>query len=254
MPEPILETRTLSRTFGGLRAVAGLSLAFEAGRVHAVIGPNGAGKTTLINLLSGDLPPSGGRILFRGRDVTRTPVHARVRLGMGRSYQKTNIFPELTCLENCWLGAQARLPGWLHLMRPAGRYPAVRERAERALALCGLDRRADAVASTLSHGEKRQLEIGMMLATGPDLLLLDEPLAGMGVEESWRVVDLLRRLRADHTMILIEHDMDAVFSIADRVTVMVNGAELETGTPERIRASAAVREAYLGEEDAAFLP
>ncbi|HYH39869.1 MAG TPA: ABC transporter ATP-binding protein [Azospirillum sp.] len=251
MPETILETRSLSRSFGGLRAVAGVSLAFETGVVHAVLGPNGAGKTTLINLLSGDLPPSEGTILFKGRDITRLAVHERVALGFGRSYQKTNIFPELTCLDNCWLGAQARLPGWLHLMRPARRYPAVRDRAERALVLCGLDHRADAVAGTLSHGEMRQLEIGMMLATEPELLLLDEPLAGMGVEESRRVIDLLKRLRADHTLILIEHDMDAVFSIAGRITVMVNGAELETGTPDRIRASAAVREAYLGEEHAA---
>ena len=251
MPETILETRNLSRTFGGLRAVAGVSVSFAKGVVHAVLGPNGAGKTTLINLLSGDLPPSEGMILYKGRDITRTPVHQRVALGIGRSYQKTNIFPELTCLENCWLGAQARLPGWLHLMRPAHRFPTVRDGAERALVLCGLEQRADAVAATLSHGEKRQLEIGMMLATGPNLLLLDEPLAGMGVEESWRVIDLLKRLCAEHTMILIEHDMDAVFSIAEHITVMVNGAELETGTPERIRASAAVRAAYLGEEHAA---
>ncbi|WP_448188203.1 ABC transporter ATP-binding protein [Azospirillum sp. sgz301742] len=251
MPETILETRNLSRQFGGLRAVAGVSVAFEKGVVHAVLGPNGAGKTTLINLLSGDLPPSDGMILFKGQDVTAMPVHKRVGLGVGRSYQKTNIFPELTCLDNCWLGAQARLPGWLHLMRPARRYPAVRDRAERALVLCGLDHRADVAASALSHGETRQLEIGMMLATEPELLLLDEPLAGMGVEESWRVIDLLKRLRAEHTMILIEHDMDAVFSIAERITVMVNGVELETGSVEQIRSSAAVREAYLGEEHAA---
>ncbi|HYG88584.1 MAG TPA: ABC transporter ATP-binding protein [Azospirillum sp.] len=251
MRETILETRNLSRTFGGLRAVAGASLAFEKGVVHAVLGPNGAGKTTLINLLSGDLPPSEGMILFKGQDVTHMPVHKRVHLGIGRSYQKTNIFPELTCLDNCWLGAQARLPGWLNLMRPARGYPAVRDRAERALVLCGLDHRADAVAATLSHGEMRQLEIGMMLATEPDLLLLDEPLAGMGVEESWRVIDLLKRLGSDHTMILIEHDMDAVFSIAQRITVMVNGTVLETGSVEEIRSSPAVREAYLGEEHAA---
>jgi len=251
MPEPILETRLLSRQFGGLRAVADASLSFEAGVVHAVLGPNGAGKTTLINLLSGDLPPSDGMILYKGRDITRMPVDRRVHLGIGRSYQKTNIFPELTCLENCWLGAQARLPGWLHLMRPARSHASVRDRAERALVLCGLDHRADVVAGTLSHGEMRQLEIGAMLATEPELLLLDEPLAGMGVEESWRVVGLLKRLASDHTMILIEHDMDAVFSIAQRITVMVNGTVLETGTVDEIRASPAVREAYLGEEHAA---
>ncbi|EJW11396.1 Benzoate transport, ATPase component [Rhodovulum sp. PH10] len=251
MPETILETRDLSRRFGGLRAVSAVSLAFERGVVHAILGPNGAGKTTLINMLSGDLPPTDGKILFEGADVTGLPVHVRARRGIGRSYQKTNILPELTCLENCWLGAQARLPGWLNMVRPARRYRDVQARAERALGLCGLEARAGTQAATLSHGEMRQLEIGMMLATEPRLLLLDEPLAGMGVEESWRVIDLLKTLARDHTLILIEHDMDAVFSIAQRITVMVNGCELETGTPEQIRTSVAVRDAYLGEELAA---
>lgn len=251
MREPILETRGLSRRFGGLRAVSAVSLSFEAGVVHAILGPNGAGKTTTINLLSGDLPPSEGTILYRGHNITALPVHARVHLGIGRSYQKTNIFPELTCLENCRLGAQARLPGWLNLVKPTSRYGEIGERAERALALCGLEARAGTAAGTLSHGEKRQLEIGMTLATGPDLLLLDEPLAGMGIEESRRVVDLLKRLATNHTLILIEHDMDAVFSIAERITVMVNGAVLETGSVEAVRASPAVQAAYLGEEHAA---
>ncbi|MBI5110621.1 MAG: ABC transporter ATP-binding protein [Rhodovulum sp.] len=251
MREPILETRGLSRRFGGLRAVSAVSLSFEAGVVHAILGPNGAGKTTTINLLSGDLPPSEGTILYKGRDITALPVHARVHLGIGRSYQKTNIFPELTCLENCRLGAQARLSGWLNLVKPASRYGEIGERAEHALALCGLEARAGTAAGTLSHGERRQLEIGMTLATGPDLLLLDEPLAGMGIEESRRVVDLLKRLATNHTLILIEHDMDAVFSIAERITVMVNGAVLETGSVEAVRASPAVQAAYLGEEHAA---
>ncbi|WP_299442625.1 ABC transporter ATP-binding protein [uncultured Rhodospira sp.] len=249
MAEPILETRALTRRFGGLRAVNNASIAFDEGVVHAIIGPNGAGKTTAINLLSGDLPPTSGTIRFRGRDITARPVQRRVRMGIGRSYQKTNILPELTCLDNCRLGALSRLPGGLARIRPSrAARRQVQARAEHALALCGLEARAGTVAATLSHGEKRQLEIGMMMATEPTLLLLDEPLAGMGQEESRRVTDLLRRLAADHTMILIEHDMDAVFAIAERITVMVNGAVLETGSVERIRASATVREAYLGEE------
>ncbi|ROR32469.1 ABC transporter ATP-binding protein [Inmirania thermothiophila] len=248
MAEPILRTESLARSFGALVAVHNVTLAFEAGRVHAVIGPNGAGKSTLINLLSGDLAPSGGRVWFRGRDITGLPAYRISRLGIGRSYQKTNIFPSFTCWENCWLAAQSRLPSAMRFFRPAHRYRAVAERARRALALCGLEHRADTVAARMSYGEQRQLEIGMMLATEPELLLLDEPLAGMGPEESRQVVALLERLAADHTLILVEHDMDAVFSIAERITVMVNGEVLKTGTPEEIRASREVQEAYLGEE------
>jgi len=249
MTDPILETRALTRRFGGLSAVSNVSVTFETGVVHAILGPNGAGKSTTINLLSGDLPPTSGSIHFKGRDITARPAHRRVHLGIGRSYQKTNILPDLTCLENCRLGALARLPGWFDLIRPSRQARRdTQEGAERALALCGLEHRAGTEAATLSHGEKRQLEIGMMMATEPTLLLLDEPLAGMGVEESRRVTDLLRRLGKDHTMILIEHDMDAVFAVAERITVMVNGAVLETGSVDQIRASAAVRDAYLGGE------
>ena len=187
MADPILATQSLSKEFGGLVAVDQVSLNFTAGTVHAVIGPNGAGKTTLINLLSGELRPSSGRIHFQGREITGAPSNRTARLGIGRSYQKTNIFPEFSCLQNCWIGAQMRLPTSMRFFRAARRYRAVAERAERALALCELAHRKDVPAAEISYGEQRQLEIGMMLATEPTLLLLDEPLAGMGIDESARV-------------------------------------------------------------------
>lgn len=248
MSEIILRTDGLSRTFGALVAVDTVTLSFARGSVHAILGPNGAGKTTLINLLSGELTPSSGSIRFKDRDITALPANEVSRLGVGRSFQKTNIFPSFTCFENCWLGAQSRMPSSMRFVRPADSYAAVRERTMRAIALCGLDHRRHTPAGAMSYGEQRQLEIGMMLATEPELLLLDEPLAGMGSEEAVQVVELLRRLAADHTLILIEHDMDAVFAVADLLTVMVNGRVLETGTVEQIRSSKAVREAYLGDE------
>ena len=249
MTDVILQTHYLNKNFGGLIATNNVSLAFERGQVHAIIGPNGAGKTTLINLLSGDLQPNHGDILFNGRRITRLPPHKISQMGIGRSYQKTNIFSEFTCFENCWVAAQSRLKTSMRFFRPARCLHDVKERAERALALCGLALRRDSQASAMSYGERRQLEIGMMLATEPELLLLDEPLAGMGSEESLQVIELLRRLAKDHTLILIEHDMDAVFSIADQLTVMVNGRILETGTVEQIRSSQAVQEAYLGTDE-----
>ncbi|MCK6449867.1 MAG: ABC transporter ATP-binding protein [Alphaproteobacteria bacterium] len=245
--ETVLETRKLGRLFGGLAAVQDVSLTVERGRVHAIVGPNGAGKTTLINLLSGDLKPSAGTVGYEGRDITGWPAHRVARLGIGRSYQKTNIFRDFTAFENCRLAAQARLPR-LSLLRPAAGHRDVTEQAAHALELCGLAERRDTRAASMSYGEQRQLELAMMLATGPQLLLLDEPLAGMGPEESARVLDLLRRLAAGHTMVMIEHDMDAVFSIADEITVMVNGSVLASGTPAEIRANKAVQDAYLGEE------
>ncbi len=250
MAEPILETVNLSRNFGALIAVNNVSLQFARGRIHAIIGPNGAGKTTLINLLSGELVPSGGAVRFKGRDIAGLPPDRISQAGIGRSYQKTNIFASFTCFENCWLAAQSREKSSMRFFRPARRLERVRERAERALELCGLGARAEALASAMSYGEQRQLEIGMMLATQPEVLLLDEPLAGMGRDDSRQVVELMQRLAEAHTVILIEHDMDAVFSVAERLTVMVNGGELETGTVEEIRASPAVQEAYLGEEAA----
>jgi branched-chain amino acid transport system ATP-binding protein len=244
--EVVLETAALSRHFGGVTALDGVSLAIERGAVHAIVGPNGAGKTTLINVLSGALAPSSGRVRFRGRDVTGWPVHRVARLGVGRSFQQTNVFRAFSCLENCFLAAQTRRSSAMRLVRPASRDRASAAEAEEALALVGLADRRDVAAAQLSHGEQRQLELAMMLATGPELLLLDEPLAGCGREESGRIVELLRRLAGPRTLLMIEHDMDAVFSIARTVTVMVDGRELETGPPERIRASAAVRDAYLG--------
>jgi branched-chain amino acid transport system ATP-binding protein len=251
MAEPVLFTEALSKRFQGLAAVNNVALAFEPGRVHAVIGPNGAGKTTLINLLSGEMKPTGGRIVLRGRDVTGLSAHQVARLGLGRSFQRTNIFPGFTCRQNCWLGAQARLPSSMRFFRPARRYRALGEAADRALAACGLADRAETPAGAMSYGEQRQLELAMLLASEPEILLLDEPLAGMGPEESWRVIELLRTLAREHTLILVEHDMDAVFAISERITVMVNGEVLETGTPEAIRRSSAVQEAYLGREESA---
>ncbi|MBK8906915.1 MAG: ABC transporter ATP-binding protein [Rhodospirillales bacterium] len=247
-PEPAaLETSALSKSFGGVFAVREVSVAFAHGCVNAIIGPNGAGKTTLINLLSGDLKPSSGRIVYGGRDITALPPHRVSQLGIGRSYQITNIFPPFTVGRNVWLAAQSRLPSSLRFFRPAVRRRDVAERAERALVAAGLADSVDRIAGTISHGEQRQLEIAMLLATEPQVLLLDEPLAGMGPEEGVGIVRLIQGLRGDHCVVLIEHDMDAVFAVADRLTVMVGGAVLETGTPASIRASDTVRKAYLGD-------
>jgi branched-chain amino acid transport system ATP-binding protein len=247
--EAILSTSGLSRSFGGLTAVDGLSLDFHMHRIHAVIGPNGAGKSTFINLLSGDLPPSAGAIRFEGRDITGLTADRISQLGIGRSYQKTNVFRDFTAFENCRLAAQSRLASSMRFFRPALRLSRVNDAAGAALDAVGLAGRADVVASALSHGEQRQLEIAMVLATGPKVLLLDEPLAGMGAEESARMVELLRRLVRDQAVVLVEHDMDAVFQLADRLTVMVNGRLLASGTPEEIRSNAAVQDAYLGTAD-----
>jgi len=244
--EAILQTRGLSRHFGGLAAVDEVSLICEMGQVHAVIGPNGAGKSTLVNLLSGDLPASTGEVRFEGRDITGFPAHRVSQLGIARSYQKTNLFLPFTAFENCRLAAQSRLPTSMHFFRRAVARHDVNEAARRALVQAGLADRGHVVVSALSHGEQRQVEIAMALATNPRVLLLDEPLAGMGMEESARIVNLLRELAASHAILLIEHDMDAVFAIADVLTVMVNGRVLESGSPSQIRASRAVQEAYLG--------
>jgi branched-chain amino acid transport system ATP-binding protein len=245
----VLGTRGLTRLFGGLAAVNDVSLECRAREVHAVIGPNGAGKTTLINLLSGDLAPSAGKVTLGGQDITGFEPHRVSRLGVGRSYQKTNVFLPFTVFENCRLAAQSRLPSSMRFFRPALANREINAAAERALAAAGLEDRAGTPVAQLSHGEQRQVEIAMTLATAPRLLLLDEPLAGMGAEESARIVELLKRLAAEHSILLVEHDMDAVFAVADVLTVMVNGSVLESGTPEAIRASRAVQEAYLGTED-----
>jgi branched-chain amino acid transport system ATP-binding protein len=249
MAEPLVRTEGLRRQFGGLAAVKSVSLECHGGHVHAVIGPNGAGKTTLINLLSGDLAPSAGSIEILGRDVTGMSAHRISQLGVGRSYQRTNIFMSFTAFENCRLAAQSRMGTSMRFIRPAARYRQVNEAAERALEVCELSPRKHVVASALSHGERRSLEVAMTLATRPRVLLLDEPLAGMGAEESARMVELLRKLAPQHAMLLVEHDMDAVFALADTLTVMVDGSVLASGAPADVRANEEVQRAYLGESD-----
>ena len=247
----LLEARALTRRFGGLVAVDAVSLTLAVGEIHAVIGTNGAGKSTLINMLSGELEASDGSIVLDGEDVARWSQPRRARAGIGRSYQRTTIFPEFTVFENCRLSAQAAHTRPWAIWEDAAACAVAGPVAREALAAAGLDEAADRPAGTLSHGGKRQLEIAMCLATRPRLLLLDEPLAGMGAEETERMLGLLTRLKAGHAILLVEHDMDAVFRVADRITVMVNGAVIATDLPERIRQHYEVRVAYLGTEEAA---
>jgi branched-chain amino acid transport system ATP-binding protein len=243
---PLLETEGLSRSFGGLAAVRDVSLALHQGELQAVIGPNGAGKSTLVNLLSGELQPTAGRIHLQGRDVTGEPAWRMTHLGIGRSFQRTNILAPLTVIENVRLAVQAvRAPVRRLLQRVAtGRDLVVH--AEAILARVGLAGAGDRIAGTLAHGHQRQLEIAMALAAEPSVLLLDEPMAGMGPEESERMTLLLEDLARDHAVLLIEHDMDFGFAVADWMTVMVDGAVLAEGVPASIRANAAVQKAYLG--------
>jgi len=249
MIEPILQVRGLSKNFGGLAAVDDVSLDVKVGELHAVIGPNGAGKTTLINILSGDLSPSAGSILFRGIEMANLAPERRSRLGVGRSYQKVNIFSGFNVLENCRLAAQSREPRPFNWLRDAMSYDRILKNAQRALSAVDLANRAAVIAATLSHGEQRQLEIAMSLATDPQLLLLDEPLAGMGSEESLNMVELIGELTENHAILLVEHDMDAVFRLAQVLTVMVNGKILASGVPEAIRTNREVQSAYLGGTD-----
>jgi branched-chain amino acid transport system ATP-binding protein len=248
MVEPLLSTRALVKRYGGLTATDNVSIEVRPGEIHALIGPNGAGKTTLVGQLTGSTAPDSGTIHFAGRDVTHLPTHARVRLGLARSFQITSVLREFSALDNVALAVQAHHG---HSFRFLGNVRAderLRAPARQGLDAVGLGARADALASSLSHGEQRQLEIAMALAGDPKLLLLDEPMAGMGVEESQRMVALLRGLKGKHGMLLIEHDMDAVFALADRITVLVYGRVLASGTPDEIRAHPEVRQAYLGED------
>ncbi|HPP82866.1 MAG TPA: ABC transporter ATP-binding protein [Rubrivivax sp.] len=246
-PDVLLRCEGVTRRWGGLVAVSAVSLAFERGTVHAVIGTNGAGKSTLVNMLSGELALSEGRVELLGHDVTRWSQPRRARAGLGRSYQRNTIYPSFTVFENCRLAAQARLQkpwhGWQDARRCERTIAAAREAAARA-GLAGVLQRE---AGLLSHGAKRQLEVAMCLATQPQVLLLDEPLAGMGAEETDRMLALLAELRPGHAILLVEHDMDAVFRIADRITVMVNGGVIASDTPPAVRANAEVQAAYLGE-------
>ena len=244
---PLLEAASLSRHFGGLAAVDQVSIALYLGEVHAVIGTNGAGKSTLINMLSGELAASSGTIHLRGTAITGWSQARRARDGVGRSYQRTTIFLKFTLLENCRLAAQAALQKPWALWQAASACRQSLGRAWEALEAAGLHESAHRIAGAISHGQQRQLEIAMCLATHPAVLLLDEPLAGMGAEETERMLAMLERLRAAHAILLVEHDMDAVFRVADRITVMVNGRVIATDTPDNIRTSAAVKLAYLGE-------
>ena len=248
MAEPLLSVRGLRKRFGGLVATDGVDLDVAEGETLAVIGPNGAGKTTLIAQLSGDLAPDAGTIRFAGEDVTALPAAERSGRGFARSFQITSIFREFSALDNVALAVQAHAGHSFRFWRRAREERALREPARAVLAQVGLAARADVEAGALAHGEQRQLEIAMALATRPRLLLLDEPVAGMGIDESQRMVALLRTLRGRHTMVLVEHDMDVVFALADRISVMVYGRVIATGAPEAIRGNAEVRRAYLGEE------
>jgi branched-chain amino acid transport system ATP-binding protein len=254
MTDALLQAKGLSKRFGGLLAVNNVSLSLYKDQLHAVIGPNGAGKTTLTHLLSGDIAASSGELWLKGQSVTGWPHHRLSLQGLGRSYQKTNVFLPLTVWDNLMLAAQARdahAPfNPLSWFTRADRHPGVVARAERALKMADLTGVRDKIAAILSHGIQRQLEIAMVLATEPDVLLLDEPLAGMGAAEADTMVQLLQALKKDHALLLVEHDMDAVFALADVLTVMVNGTVIASGTPQAIREDAKVQAAYLGEANA----
>ena len=243
----MLEVRGLTKTFGALRACDAIDFDVREGETHAVIGPNGAGKTTFISQLAGDLRPDAGMVRFDGLDITALPAPKRARLGLARSFQITSVFPDFTALHNVALAVQAHT-GRTGFWRPARSDRALIEPARRLLDEVGLGERADVPAVNMSHGEHRQLEVAMALATEPRLLLLDEPMAGMGVEESQRMIGLLSRLKQAKTIILVEHDMDAVFRLADRISVLVYGRVIATGAPEGIKMNEEVRKAYLGED------
>ena len=243
---PMLATHALARHFGGLVAVRDVSIALHQGELHAVIGPNGAGKTTLVNMLSGEVHPTAGRIELDGREVAGEPAWRMTRAGVGRSFQRTNIFATLPVLENVRLAVQAVSTAPLRPFRQASADKGLIDKAHATLQRVGLGGTADRLAGALSHGEQRQLEIAMTLAGDPKVLLLDEPLAGMGPEESERLTGLLQGLAREHAVLLIEHDMDFVFAVADWMTVMAEGTVLAEGKPAAIRANTAVQEAYLG--------
>lgn len=244
--EVLLRATEITRRWGGLVAVNKVSLALQRGTVHAVIGTNGAGKSTLINILSGEIPPSDGKVELLGQDVTAWPQPQRARAGLGRSYQRNTIYTSFSVFENCRLAAQARTPKPWRWWQDAQRCEASTEAALASAKRAGLGDCLDREAGLLSHGQKRQLEIAMCLATAPEVLLLDEPLAGMGAEETERMLALLDELKNGHAIMLVEHDMDAVFRIADEITVMVNGTRIANGTPDEIRNSKEVQDAYLG--------
>ncbi len=243
-----LQVTDLVKSFGGVHATDHVNLEVERGEVHAIIGPNGAGKTTLIQQLSGLLPSDSGTITFDGHDITGAPAHKISHLGLARSFQVTSIFPDFTAEDNVSLAVQAHSGHSFKFWRRAQSDNALREPARAALERVGLADDAETIAHDLSHGGQRQLEIAMAIASNPSMILLDEPMAGMGAEESARMIDILQTFRKDHTILLIEHDMDAVFALADRITVLVYGRAIATGQPEEIRSNDEVRAAYLGED------
>jgi branched-chain amino acid transport system ATP-binding protein len=249
--DALLDVRNLVKRYGGLVATNEASFSVVPGEVHALIGPNGAGKTTLIHLISGGLKPDSGAIIFEGTEITRLPMHVRVHRGLSRSYQITNVFRRLSALDNVALAVQAHGGASFSMLRPVIRETALFDEARSILDQVGLLDRAAEEAKSLSHGEQRQLEVALALATRPRLLLLDEPMAGMGPDELQRMVRLLQSLKRQITLLLVEHDMDTVFRLADRISVLVYGRVIATGSPDEIRADPEVRKAYLGEESAA---
>lgn len=248
MSRAVLELQGLNKSFGALHATRDLSFCVNAGEIHALIGPNGAGKTTLIQQIYGALKPDTGHVLLNGKDITSLPVPGRVRAGIGRSFQISNVLMDFTVLENGIIAEQARLGQSFRFLRPAFDDPDLIAGAQKILARVGLDDRADQRVGDLAHGERRMLELALALATAPQLLLLDEPMAGAGPEESQRMSQIIEMLRGKLAILLIEHDMDAVFRLADRITVLVEGAVIASGTADEISSSAAVQTAYLGSE------
>jgi branched-chain amino acid transport system ATP-binding protein len=246
----MLKIEGLTKRFGGVVASDGIVLDVPARQLHAIIGPNGAGKTTLIGQLSGEIEPDAGRVHFEGQDITQLPAYKRSALGLARTFQITSLFPDFTALDNVALAVQAHAGHSFHFWHDARGERELREPARAALSRVGLSGRADEIVANMSHGEHRQLELAMALATKPRMLLLDEPMAGLGPEESARMVQTLRELKQEITILLIEHDMEAVFALADCITVLVYGRVIASGAPEAIRANAEVRQAYLGEQEA----
>jgi branched-chain amino acid transport system ATP-binding protein len=249
--DALLRIEGLTKRFGGVVASDDVVLDVLPGELHAIIGPNGAGKTTLIGQLAGEIAPNSGRIHFDGRDVTAMPAPSRSMLGLARSFQITSLFRDFTALDNVALAVQAHAGHSFHFWSNARAQRELREPARVALRRVGLEHRADTIVASMSHGEQRQLELAMALAAKPRLLLLDEPMAGLGAEESTRMVDTLRELKRELTILLIEHDMEAVFALADRISVLVYGRVIASGAPADIRANAEVRQAYLGEQEVA---
>ena len=249
MAEPLLRIESLCKSFGAVKACHDLSLEVHAGEIHALIGPNGAGKTTLLNQIAGDLPTDSGQIFLAGQEITHLPLYRRAPLGLARSYQITSVFTNLSVEENMLLAIQAHHGHSFRFWGRGLKDPQLLAELGPALETVGLSERAEAIAGNLSHGEKKQLEVGMALACKPQLLLLDEPMAGMGPGGSIELAKLIRKLKKEMTILLVEHDMEAIFSLADRITVLVYGEVVATGSVDEIRSNPAVRQAYLGEED-----